>query len=462
MDRPEDPDAAAAAFTADLARRIESGELGPGTRLESLRDLAGRLGLSRHAVLGTYRRLAGAGLVQARHGSGFYVAAQGGLAGTARAPGIPGTPGLDRLLDTALLIRGFLEPGPLLKCGSGVLPRDWLAGLGLQRHVRGAAGQANLHDYGTALGYPPLRDALQRRLERRRIPCAAGRILLTHGVSQGLELVLRAFCQSGDTVLVERPAYYNLFGLLQVSGLRTVAVARTPEGPDLEALEALLGSGCAPRVFFLQSLLHNPTGGSLGPAAAHRLLLLAERHDFLIVENDAYADLAEDGDLRLAALDGLRRVIYLAGYTKTVSADLRVGLAAAAAPVLDALARAKLITAIASSEFAERVLHRVLAEGGYDRFCAGLRHRLAAAQELLQTDLDQAGWEVFPGPRRGMFLWARHPRWPDSVPLARAAAGAGFWLAPGSAFEPDRAPSPWVRFNVAYRTPALAAWLRTA
>jgi len=443
-------------LAATLRHQIEAGQLRPGARLGSLRQVSAAQGLSRHAVLAAYRELAGAGLVEARHGSGFYVSAPARPAGLA-----PAAPSLDLLLDTALLIRGFVEPSPLLKCGSGVLPREWLAGLGLQRHLRAVAAQAgNLYDYGSALGYPPLREALQRRLGRRRISCGPGQILLTAGLTQGLELVIRALCRPGDPVLVENPGYYNLFGLLHGSGLRLRAVPRTAQGPDLDALEALLRAGEAPRLFFMQTLLHNPTGSSMGPAPAHRLLRLAEQYGFLIVEDDAYADLAEDADLRLAALDGLSRVIYLSGFTKTLSAGLRVGFVAASEPVVEALCRAKLLTSIATCEFIERVVHRVLQEGGYDRFTASLRARVQAAQASWRGELGQGGWQGFPAQGRGLFLWARHPRWPDSVELARAAAAAGFWFAPGGAFDPDHGASPWVRFNVGYRSPALSAWLK--
>ena len=162
-----------------------------------------------------------------------------------------------------------------------------------------------------------------------------------------------------------------------------------------------------------------------------------------------------------ARAHGLRRVIYLSGFTKTLSASLRVVYAAAAAPVLEAMTRVKLLTSIASSEFAERVVYHTLTEG-YDRFTALLRQRLRAAQAAAQAEWLQAGWELFPGDRRGMFLWARHPGCQDSVLLAQAAAAAGFWLAPGSAFDPEHRPSPWLRFNVAYRSPALSAWLKLA
>jgi DNA-binding transcriptional MocR family regulator len=443
-------------LAALLRDQIEAGHWRPGARLPSIRELSEQTGRSRHAVLAAYRELVGLGLAAARHGSGFYRAG-------AAAPAPPRfVPSLDRLLDTALLIRGFVEPSALLKCGSGSLPRSWLQELGLQRHLRAVAAQpgANLYEYGTALGYLPLREALGHRLERRQIPADPERILLGNGISHLLELVVRALCHPGELVLVEQPAYYNLFGLLELAGLRCAGIPRTAAGPDLEALEARLRQGERPRLFILQSLLHNPTGTSLDPRAAHRILLLAEQYDFLVLEDDAYGDLAEDADLRLAALDGLRRVVYLSGFTKTLSASLRVGYAAAAGPVLEAMTRVKLLTSIASSEFTERVVYHTLTGGGYDRFTALLRQRLEAAQARFREDLGRAGWDCFPGPARGLFVWARHPGWADSVALAKAAAASGFWLAPGSAFDPERQVSPWVRFNVAYPAPALSAWLR--
>jgi DNA-binding transcriptional MocR family regulator len=441
-----------------LQRQIESGELRAGARLRSLRHVSEQLGLSRYAVLAAYQELEGLGLVEARHGSGFYVSALIKNSELAHRH----APSLDQLLDTALLIRGFVEPSHLLKCGSGVFPTEWMQDLALHKHVRSVAAQpaSNLYDYGTALGHAPLREAIQGRLANRRIACSPDQVILTAGISQGLELVIRGFCHPGDLVFVENPAYYNLFGLLHLSGLRMRHVPRTPDGPDLEVLESLLKQGDVPKVFFLQSLLHNPTGSSLSPAKAHRILLLAEQYDFLIAEDDAYGDLAEEQDLRLASLDGLRRVIYLSGFTKTLSASLRVGFAVAGEAVVEALGRAKLLTSITSSEFVERVIYRALTAGGYDRFTATLRQRLQSAQERWQSELRHAGWQVFPGERRGLFVWAHHPRWEDSVSLAKAAATEGFWLAPGSAFEPDHAVSPWVRFNVAYRSSKLTAWLK--
>lgn len=446
-------------LTTDLKRQIEGGTLKAGTKLESIRTASDRLGVSRYTVLDAYQALIGLGLVESRHGSGFYVAF---LARAERPPQPRNAPSLDRLLDTALLIRGFVEQNPLIKCSGGSLPREWMSELGLHKHIRSVAAQpsANLYGYGTVLGDRGLREAIQGRMSRRNIPCTADQVLMTTGISQGLELIVRSVCHPGDLVFVESPAYYNLFGLLEVAGLRMRAVPRLPEGPDVDHLEAQLKRGEVPRVFFLQSQIHNPTGGSMSPALAHRILLLAEQYDFLVAENDVYGDLAEEQDVRLASLDGLRRVVYLSGFTKTLSANLRVGYVVAGPGAIEFLSRTKLVTCISSCEFAERVVYHALTDGSYDRFTANLRRRLKGAQESWGKELQQAGWVVFPSSRRGLFVWARHPAWEDSGALARAAAAAGFWLAPGSAFDPEHQKSAWVRFNVAYRAPALSAWLK--
>ncbi|MFS3136366.1 aminotransferase class I/II-fold pyridoxal phosphate-dependent enzyme, partial [Gluconacetobacter sacchari] len=75
--------------------------------------------------------------------------------------------------------------------------------------------------------------------------------------------------------------------------------------------------------------MHNPTGHTLTASAAYDVLRLAEKHDFLIVEDDTYADFHPGTPIRLAALDGLRRVILVGDYAKTLAAGLRVGMLAA-------------------------------------------------------------------------------------------------------------------------------------
>ncbi|MFP3448838.1 aminotransferase class I/II-fold pyridoxal phosphate-dependent enzyme, partial [Pseudomonas sp. SIMBA_067] len=110
--------------------------------------------------------------------------------------------------------------------------------------------------------------------------------------SHGLDLLVRTLLRPGDTVLVENPGYYNLFNLLRQHHVRMLPVPRLAEGPDLAALERLLAEH-RPRCLFINSLYHNPTGTSLTPKVAYRLLELAREHDLRIIEDDIYADFQE-------------------------------------------------------------------------------------------------------------------------------------------------------------------------
>ncbi|MDB5981214.1 MAG: transcriptional regulator, GntR family, partial [Pseudomonas sp.] len=200
---------------------------------------------------------------------------------------------------------------------------------------------------------------------------------------------------------------------------------------------------------FINSMYHNPTGTTLKPTAAHRLLQLAEIHDFLIVEDDTYADLQNGPSTRLATLDSWDRVIYVASFSKTLSCSLRVGYIVAKAKIIGQLAQVKMVTSMGASRFGESVVASLLANGAYRKLIQRLRERLSKNMASTLRLLEQVGWEVFAEPSGGMFIWARSGRHTFEE-MKEVAVKAGVLLAPGSAYNPDKEPSDWLRINVAY------------
>jgi DNA-binding transcriptional MocR family regulator len=203
-------------------------------------------------------------------------------------------------------------------------------------------------------------------------------------------------------------------------------------------------------VFFTQPRLQSPTGSVAQLAQLHRVLQLAETHDLLIVENDIYADLDPEPRPSLASLDQLARVLHIRSYSKTISPNLRVGFVAAHPDLIEDLARLKMTAGLTSSELTERLVHGALTEGRWRKHLRGLRERLGQAHERVARRLAALGFELFHEPKAGLFLWARHPAWPDAGPLAQRAAGQDILLGPGHLFAVDLQPSPWLRFNVAF------------
>jgi DNA-binding transcriptional MocR family regulator len=282
-------------------------------------------------------------------------------------------------------------------------------------------------------------------------------IVTTNGVTHALDLVLRWACAPGDTVLVEDPAWFIVYARLAAFGLKVVTVPRTREGLDADALE-LAARQHRPKALFINSTAHNPTGFSLSPPNAHRVLQIAQRHDFIVIEDDVSSDLmstiSAQPFTRLAALDGLDRVIYLGGYSKTLATGIRVGYLAASEATAMRLASIKLLTGLTTAELGERAIYRVLTEGHYRSHCERLRKRLAQARTQAQQELQDIGieFDVVAGEGAGMFLWGRLPARVslqlDSQAIAAKAAEQGIICAPGNLFSASQTSSRYMRFAV--------------
>ena len=115
--------------------------------------------------------------------------------------------------------------------------------------------------------------------------------------------------------------------------MRLLPVPRRADGPDLEVM-AQYCEVHKPKLYVSVSVFHNPTGYCLTPGSAHRMLQLANQHDFHIVEDDTYSHIAPEHATRLCALDGLQRTIYVSGFAKILAPNWRVGFLAAP-PVAD-------------------------------------------------------------------------------------------------------------------------------
>jgi DNA-binding transcriptional MocR family regulator len=430
-----------------VRHQVDDRILRPGMRLPPIRKLAELQQVSRFTVVEAYDRLVALGYLQSRRGSGFYIAPQ--RVTTSRKP----SPRLaDQAVDVAWLMRQALDDSPdLLKASAGWLPAEWLDQEGLRRHLRslGRRTDAKVAGYGNPQGYLPLRQQLQIRLAEFGIGAPPEHIMLTHGATQALDIAARHLVKPGDTVFVDDPGYFNFFGNLRLLGAKLVGVPRGIDGPDIDVLEELLATH-RPKVFFTHSVLHNPTGANLAPPVAFRLLQLATRHDFLVIEDDTYADMQPTSTTRLANLDQLDRVIYVGSFSKTLSGSLRVGFLAARPDLITQFTDVKALTAVTTSEFTEQLVYQMLTEGHYRKYVERLHGRLAEATARTLRMLERLGMEVFHEPKSGVFIWARAPQVEDSAPLASRAAESRIMLAPGKVFRPQMQASPWLRFNAAF------------
>lgn len=431
---------------AAIRARAAARQLAPGDRLPSIRRCAATMKVSPSTVVEAYDRLAAEGLIRARPGSGFYLTGHGlpplGLTQ-------PATP---RAVDPFWVSRQSLDAAPdTLKPGCGWLPAEWMPNAALRRGLRtlSRADDEMLADYGSTRGSLPLRRLLLGRFAEEGLQVAPEQLLLTGSGTQAVDLVCRYLLQPGDAVLVDDPCYFNFRALLRAHQLRLLSVPYTPSGPDIGAFETLVAAE-RPRLYLTNSALHNPTGASLSPQVAYRVLSIAAAHDMAIVEDDIFADFEPEPSPRLAVLDGLDRVIRIGSFSKTLSASVRCGYVAARPAWIEGLVDLQIATSFGGpSPVAAGLVADILAGGGYRKQMEEVRRRLVQARREVASRLEALGIRPWLMPRGGFYLWCRLPDEVDSAELSRLALAEGVVLAPGNVFSVAQTAGGFMRFNVA-------------
>ncbi len=434
-----------------LAARIDDKLLRGGARMPSIRQCAATLGVSCATIVASYDKLVARDYLESRRGAGFYVRERAALHTPLPPMAVP-APGAPQPMDVVWLIRNMFRQAPAHPApGSGMLPPEWLDGELVARALRDVSRQpgASMISYGLPQGFLPLRQQLQRKLAGLEIACPPEQIVTTVGVMQALDLVAREFARPGDTIFVDDPAYWLMFGAFAAMGMQVIGVPRLNDGPDIAVLEQLAALH-RPKLYVINSVLHNPSSTSLSAARAYQVLRLAEQHDFLVVEDDIYCDMHPGGSVqpatRLAALDQLRRVIYLGGFSKSLAANLRVGFIATSAERAQRLADRKMLATLTTSDIGERVVYKILSQGLYRKHAERLRARLDQVRDKTYRRMERVGLRFEPA-QAGMFVWADAGR--DTNVLAEQALADGLVLGPGSLFSPRQLPSTYMRLNLA-------------
>jgi DNA-binding transcriptional MocR family regulator len=439
---------------------VESRALPGGAKLLSIRQLATQLAVSTNTVVVAYDRLVAAGVIDSHGTAGFFVCT---------------TPDACRSIPDEVALEAGEEQEPVwlaqqvndqragvLLASSGALPPTWLhdavPAAAVQRALaRSAAGMASRCP---PQGLPELREHIALLLRGIGVAIDAGHILTTFGGTHAIDLICRSFLQAGDTVLVEDPGYFLMFGRLRQDGIRLVSIKRSPDGLDLEALEAACREH-RPRLLFVQTALHNPTGWSSSAANLHKVLILAQQYGFLIAEDDVHGHFQQGHSTRLASLSGLDGVIYYSSFCKALSPALRMGYLAAAPALLKVLMRTKIHSIMTTPALNEYVLLEVLRAGNLRKHLDRLQRKISVARNASTRQLSAAG-VLFEQPGdAGIFLWGTMPEGLDVDLLVQDAYRNKILLMRGAAFSANNTPDRHIRFNVAFsQHPRLSNYLQ--
>ena len=222
----------------------------------------------------------------------------------------------------------------------------------------------------------------------------------------------------------------------------------TPTGPEMERFARLLAEHARASISPTRPSIIRPAQRSRRPtpiacSSSPRPIGL------IIVEDGIFADFEREAIQRLAALDGLHRVIQIGSFSKTLSASMRCGYIAARAEWIDSLIDMKLATSFGSDPFSAELVFAVLSDGVYRKHVEALNRRLAEAMGETLDRLKGLGFTPWYEPKGGMFLWMKLPAGIDLADVARRALAENVVLAPGNVFSASQSANNYMRFNVA-------------
>ena len=307
-----------------FAEAIRSGQLLPGTRLLTHRQLAAEHGLALVTASRVYSELEAMGLVSGETGRGTFV----------REIALPPGQGSGQMTVAAgLLDLNFNYPS---LPGQAELLRTALRQLALSGDLEA------LLRYQPHAGRVHERAAVARHLLNRGLTVQAEQVLVVSGAQHGLAVSMMTLLKPGDVVAVDALTYSGFKVLAETLHLELVAIPVTASGPDLEHLHSLCRQRPVRAVYSMPTL-HNPLGWVMSLAQRERLVAIARQHNVMIIEDGAYAFLAEDAPPPLATL-APERTVYIGGLSKSVATGLRVGFIAAPVAWVSGLERTIMAT----------------------------------------------------------------------------------------------------------------------
>ncbi|SCK32590.1 transcriptional regulator, GntR family [Variovorax sp. HW608] len=301
-----------------LADDIRSGRLRPGTLLPTHRKLAAREGIALVTATRVYAELQAMGLVSGETGRGTFV----------KEP-LPRGQGTDmHAMSADMVDLSFNYPS---LPGQADLLRAAL------RQLAATGDLEALLRYQPHGGRAHERAIVARHLARQGLPASAETVLLVSGALHGLATTAMGLLEPGDVVAADALTYPGFKLVAETQRLELVPIPSAGQGPDLDALAALCRRRRV-RAVYTMPTLHNPLGWVISATRRRDLVAIARRHGLILIEDAAYAFLAERAPPPLAAL-APETTVHVSGLSKSVATGLRVGFVCAPDPWIAKLER---------------------------------------------------------------------------------------------------------------------------
>lgn len=309
---------------------------------------------------------------------------------------------------------------------------------------------AAMMQYGSAFGFAPLREwiAQWQRVQPNQV-------LTGNGSLELVEFVCRVMVKPGDTVFTESPTYDRTITLLRRHQASVTGIPLEPDGPNISAVEIALKKG-APKFFYLIPDFQNPAGATCSGAKRRRIVELAERYNFILVEDAPYRFLRYRGSEEPTLFTlAPQRTLHMSSFTKLLGPGVRLGFLLGAADLLLKIGKVAEDTYISPGYVAHGIAYEWCRRGLLPSQIARLTTLYAPRLDACLAALDQYMPETqATRPDGGFFISVTLPEGILTTQVRAAAAKRNLHLSDGLAFFPNGGGERFLRLPFCALSPA--------
>lgn len=305
--------------------------------------------------------------------------------------------------------------------------------------------QEKIFAYEDPKGYIELRNTISKHLEAEKIIVPPKYIQIISGAQQGIDLITKSLIHFGDKVIIENPSYSGAITSFKRGGAKVIDIPLLKDGIDLEILNNILIKEKI-SYLYLMTNFQNPTGISYSKKNKLKILALAKKYNFYIIEDDSSSDLYyKNKPFSLKSMDTNEKVIYIKSYSRIFMPGLRLGFLIAPKDKLKYISFTKYHTDISTPGLIQRAFEHYLNSPLWEVHTKKLRiiykKKFEVAYNLLKK-IDHL--ELFAIPQGGLYFWVKLEKI-TSEALFLKALQKKVGILPGSIFKLNEKSEGWVR-----------------
>ncbi|MGL5381499.1 PLP-dependent aminotransferase family protein [Clostridium sp.] len=364
-----------------IKKLIDSNSINDGAKLPTIRFLAESLNVNKITVVNAYKKLRNEGYAYQKMGSGTYAKKKDILPlfnkEYSRYFKKLTSEEIDKIIDFSGQTNSemYFPINEFKEVINEVLDRDGANSLIMKE----------------PLGYEELRKTINKFFWEEKLNLE--NILIVSGAQQGIDIASKAIMNINDNVIVEKPTYGGALSVFKWRRANIFEASMEEDGINIDEFEEILKKNKI-KCFYTMSYFHNPTGISYSDEKKEKLLFLAEKYDFYIIEDDYLSELIYDENIKhkpFKSLDKNDRVIYIKSFSKIFLPGIRLGYIITPNEFRDNMQSSKINTDIATSSLMQRALDLYINKGFWkghiDFQRSEYRKRYEFMKKLIQDEL---------------------------------------------------------------------------